>query len=136
MPIEDDQTIREILTTAKTIAVVGASEKSWRDSNRIFLFLKQKGYSVIPVNPAYKEIDGVKCYPTVQSIGKTIDIVDVFRKSNAVGEVVEDAVAAHAPVLWLQLGVVNTRAVQRAEEAGMQVVMDHCIAVDYSRLMK
>jgi predicted CoA-binding protein len=136
MPIEDDQTIREILTTAKTIAVVGASEKSWRDSNRIFLFLKQKGYSVIPVNPAYKEIDGVKCYPTVQSIGKTIDIVDVFRKSNAVGEVVEDAVAAHAPVLWLQLGVVNTRAVQRAEEAGMQVVMDHCIAVDYSRLTK
>jgi uncharacterized protein len=121
---------------AKTIAVVGASEKPWRDSNRIFGFLKQKGYNAIPVNPAYREIDGVKCYPTIQSIGERIDIVDVFRNSDAVSEVVLDAVTAHAQVLWLQLGVVNARAAQHAEAAGMRVVMDHCIAVDYSRLMK
>jgi predicted CoA-binding protein len=136
MPIEDDHTIKEILTKAKTIAVVGASEKPWRDSHRIFLFLKQKGYTVIPVNPAYLEINGVKCFPTVQSIRETIDIVDVFRNSDAVGEVANDAIAAHARVLWLQLGVVNTGTVQQAEAAGMQVVMDRCIAVDYSRLIK
>jgi len=136
MPIEDDNVIKEILTKSKTIAVVGASEKPWRDSNRIFLFLKKKGYNVIPVNPAYREIEGVTCYPTVQSIGEGIDIVDVFRNSDAIGEVANDAIAAHAQVLWLQLGVVNTGAVQQAEAAGMQVVMDHCIAVDYSRLIK
>ncbi len=136
MPIEDDHAIKEILTKAKTIAVVGASEKPWRDSHRIFLFLKQKGYHVLPVNPVYQEIDGVKCYPTLQSIGEHIDIVDVFRNPDAVGEVVKDAIAAHAKALWLQLGVVNIAAAQKAESAGMQVVMDHCIAVEYSRLMK
>jgi uncharacterized protein len=136
MPIEDDHTLREILTAAKTIAVVGASEKPWRDSHRIFLFLKQKGYTVFPVNPAYREIDGIPCYPTVQSIGEKIDIVDVFRRSDAVDEVVQDAAAAHAAVLWLQLGVINAGAARHAEDAGMQVVMDHCIAVEYSRLMR
>ena len=136
MPIEDDHAIKEILTHAKTIAVVGASEKPWRDSNRIFLFLQQKGYNVIPVNPAYREVNGVKCFPALQSIEETIDVVDVFRNSDAVGEVVTDAIAAHANVLWLQLGVVNNEAARQAAAAGMQVVMDRCIAVEYARLMK
>lgn len=136
MPIEDDHAIKEILMKVKTIAVVGASEKPWRDSNRIFLFLKNKSYNVIPVNPKYPEIDGVKCYPSIQAIGEQVDLVDVFRNPDAVGEIVNDAVAVHAKILWLQLGVVNQAAALEAEAAGMQVVMDRCIAVEYTRLMK
>jgi uncharacterized protein len=135
MPIEDDQIIKDILATAKTIAVVGASLKPHRDSNRIAHVLKKHGYRVYPVNPAYKEIDAEQCYPTIQAIGQPIDIVDVFRNPDAVDEIVDDALAAHAKTLWLQYGVINEPAARRAEQAGMQVLMDHCIAVDLSRLL-
>ncbi|MEK7748489.1 MAG: CoA-binding protein [Bacteroidota bacterium] len=136
MPVEDDATLTRILKETKTIAVVGASAKPWRDSNSISEFLLHRGYSVIPVNPNYKEVLGKKCYPTLQSVPGRIDLVDVFRNPEGVEEIVESAVEIKAKAIWLQLGVVHPRAVQKAEQAGLTVVIDRCIAVDYRRLMK
>jgi predicted CoA-binding protein len=135
MPIEDDKKIKEILTTAKTIAVVGASIKPLRDSRRILEYLKKQGYRVIPVNPAYAEVDGVKCYANLTSIGFPLDIVDVFRNPDQVAPVVDEAIAVKAVTIWFQLGVVNPSAAKKAENAGLQVIMDHCIAIDHMRLM-
>ena len=136
MPLEDDQNIQLILREAKVIAVVGASKKPWRDSYRIANFLRECGYTVFPVNPLYSDIEGVRCFPSVQSIGTAVDIVDVFRNPDAADEAARDAIASHAKVLWLQLGVINPMAATRAEAAGMKVIMDRCIAVEYSRLMR
>jgi uncharacterized protein len=136
MPIEEENTIREILATAKTIAVVGASNKPYRDSSRIAGYLKRKGYRVFLVNPAYTEIDGEPCFPSLASLGTPIDIVDVFRNSDAVPGIVDETIAVHAKTLWLQLGVIHEQAAQKAEAAGVRVVMDHCIAVDHARLVK
>jgi uncharacterized protein len=136
MPIEDDNKIREILRNAKTIAVVGASQKPYRDSHRIAEYLKRQAYNVLLVNPRYSKIDGEPCYPNLQAIGKQIDIVDVFRNPDAVGEIVEDAIAIKAKTIWMQLGVVNEQAARKAEAAGVYMVMDHCIAVDHSRLIR
>jgi len=136
MPIEDDKKIKEILSNARTIAVVGASNKPLRDSHRIIQYLKREGYNVIPVNPMYTEIDGEKCYPDLTSIGKPIDIVDVFRNPDAVDEIVVEAIAIDTKAIWLQIGVVNAGAARKAEKAGLQVVMNHCIAIDHSRLMR
>jgi uncharacterized protein len=135
MPIEDDAIIQKILTTTKTIAVVGASSKPLRDSLRIAQYLKRQGYIVLPVNPSYTEIDGQKCYPSLTSINTPIDLVDVFRNPDMVDEIVEEAIAIKAKTIWFQLGVVNTRAAQKAEKAGLQVVMNHCIAIDHTRLL-
>jgi predicted CoA-binding protein len=136
MPIENDAEIRNILMRAKTIAVVGASDKPYRDSNRIAEYLMRKGYTVYPVNPAYKETNGVQCYPDLASLPVPVDIVDVFRNSNAVDEVVTQAISVKAKTVWLQYGVVNEVAASRAESAGIAVIMDHCIAVDYGRLVR
>jgi predicted CoA-binding protein len=136
VPIENDAKIKELLTAAKTVAVIGASSKPWRDSHRIARYLKKQGYAVIPVNPTYAAIDGAKCYPDLKSVGVQIDIVDVFRNPDAMDKIVDDAVAAKAKVLWMQLGVINEEAARKAERAGLQVVMDHCIAIDHSRLVR
>ncbi len=136
MPIVEDKKIKEILTLAKTIAVVGASNKPYRDSHRIADYLRREGYAVIPVNPTYTEIEGEKCYPNLFSIGIPIDIVDVFRNPDAVNEIVEEAIAVKVKTIWFQLGVVNAAATRKAEKAGMQVILDHCIAIDHSRLVR
>jgi predicted CoA-binding protein len=136
VPIESDIEIKAILTSAKTIAVVGASNKPYRDSNRIADVLIRAGYDVYPVNPAYAQTNDVKCYPDLRSIPVPIDIVDVFRKPEVVDEIVDEALAVKAKVLWLQLGVINEAAARRAEQGGMKVIMDHCIAVDHRRLMR
>ncbi len=135
MPIEDDKKIKEILSSSKTIAVVGASNKPLRDSRRIMQYLVREGYNVIPVNPMYAEIEGRKCYPDLASIGQPIDIVDVFRNPDTVDEIVAEAIEVKAKTIWFQLGVVNALAARKAEGAGLQVIMDHCIAIDHSRLM-
>ncbi len=136
MPINDDKTITDILRSAKTIAVVGASPKPWRDSSRIAQVLMEEGYEVFPVNPNYPEVLGRKCYPDLKSIPAKIDIVDVFRNPEQVDEIVDDAIAVKAKTVWLQLGVVNDGAAGKAERAGLTVVMDHCIAVDHARLLR
>lgn len=134
--ITNDAEIKLILSSAKTIAVVGASPKPWRDSGSIAMFLIEKGYVVYPVNPNYQEVYGVKCYPTLKSIPEKIDIVDIFRKSEEVEPIIDEAVAVGAKCVWMQLGVVNEYAAAKAETAGIKVIMDRCIAVDHRALMR
>lgn len=136
MPVEDENTIASILKNSKTIALVGASPKPWRDSGSIGQYLLHKGYEVFPVNPKYEEVFGKKCYPDLKSIPKKIDIVDIFRNPAEVEEVIDEAIAIKAKTVWMQLGVVNPKAANKAERAGLQVVMDHCIAVEHSKLIK
>ena len=134
--IENDGEIRDLLASTKTVAVVGASPKPWRDSGSIAQFLAEKKYAVYPVNPKYREVLGMKCYPDLKSVPAKIDLVDIFRNSNEVGPVIDEAIAVHASAVWMQLGVVNEEAAKKAEEAGMKVVMDRCIAVEHRALMR
>ena len=136
MPIEGDKAIETILRRARTIAVVGASPKPGRDSGTISTFLATKGYTVIPVNPAYEEVLGMKCYPALTSIGSPVDIVDIFRNPDEVLPIIDEAIATGAKTVWMQLGVVNADAAKKAEQAGIQVIMDRCIAVEYRRLVR
>jgi predicted CoA-binding protein len=136
VPIDSDKEIQTILKNAKTIAVVGASPKPWRDSGTIASFLAAKGYAVIPVNPMYQEVLGMKCYPDLTSIGSPVDIVDIFRNPHEVLPIIDEAIAMGVKTVWMQLGVTNAEAASKAERAGIQVIMDRCIAVDYRRLMR
>lgn len=131
-----DEEIKKLLTESKTIAVVGASPKPWRDSGAIAEFLMKKGYTVYPVNPKYEEILGVKSYPDLKSIPAKIDLVDIFRNPDEVEPVIEEAIAVGATAVWMQLGVVNDAAARKAESAGLAVVMDRCIAVEHRALMR
>ncbi len=132
--INDDDGLRQLLNGAKTIAVVGASPKPYRDSGAIAEFLVRQGYRVYPVNPNYDEILGMKCYPSVRSIPQPVDIVDVFRNPDDLDDVIEDAIVSNAKIVWMQLNVVNDSAARKAEAAGLRVVMDRCIAVEHRRL--
>jgi predicted CoA-binding protein len=134
VPIEDDRILETILRQSKTIAVVGASPKPGRDSGSITQFLISEGYEVHPVNPNYKDMFGRNCYPDLKSVPGKIDIVNVFRNPDELADVVDEAIAVKAKTLWLQYGVINQNAAAKAEQAGLQVVMDHCIAVDHRRL--
>ncbi len=134
--VESDDDIREILKETRSIAVVGASPKPWRDSGSIAQFLAGAGYTVYPVNPKYPEVHGMKCYPDVRSIAASVDIVDIFRNPDEVDSVIDEAIAVKAKTVWMQLGVVNEGAAARAEKAGIKVVMDRCIAVEYRALMR
>ena len=130
-----DDEIKSLLTESKTIAVVGASPKPWRDSGAIAEFLIKKGYTVFPVNPKYEEILGMKSYPDLKSIPFKIDIVDIFRNPDDVLPVIDEAIAVGAKSIWMQLGVVNEAAAEKADHAGLVVVMDRCIAIEYRALM-
>jgi uncharacterized protein len=125
---------REILETARVIAVVGCSDTPMRDSYRIAAFLQRHGYTIYPVNPTIESALGVKSYPDVRSIPERVDLVNVFRRPEAVPEVVDDAIAAGARAIWLQLGVGNDAAEQRARATGMDVVSEQCIAVVFRLL--
>jgi hypothetical protein len=131
----DDPSLSRLLAEARRIAVVGLSPKPHRDSHRIARYLLERGYEVIPVYPREDEILGQNVYRRVQDIPGRVDLVDVFRRSEGLPDVVEDAVAARAPALWFQLGCVHEDAAQRAEQAGATVVMDRCIMVDHARLL-
>lgn len=130
-----DQNLRDILTRGKTIAVVGLSARPERDSNMVGRYLQSAGYAVIPINPAEEIILGQKAYPDLASAPYHIDIVNVFRRPDAVGQIVEQAVARGFKTLWLQLGVTNQRAEDAAERAGMTVISNCCIKVEHMRLM-
>ncbi len=118
------RTIEEILRESKTIAVVGLSPKPERDSHRVAANLKKYGYKVIPVNPTVQEVLGEKSYPDLVSIPEKIDLVDVFRRSEEVGPVVDEAIKVGAKVVWMQDGVVNEAAAEKARKAGLEVVMN------------
>ena len=130
-----DRAIRQILETAKTIAVVGLSDKPDRDSYRVAEYLQARGYRIIPVNPMVSEVLGEKSYASVGDIPEQVDLVDVFRKPDTVAPVAQEAIDAGAATLWLQLGVVNEEAAALAEAAGLQVVMDRCIKIEHGRLL-
>src|SRR5205814_1250458 len=126
--------IREILARPMTVAVVGCSPDPNRDSNEVARVLQQHGHRVIPVNPSATEIVGARCYRDVRAIPERIDMVDVFRRPDAVPAIVDDAIAVKAKILWLQLGVVHEEAADRARAAGITVIMDRCPAIEYRRL--
>ena len=129
---KDESVIQRLLKESKTIAVYGASNKEWSTSHSIFKFLIGVGYEVIPVNPKYDEILGVKCYPTLSDIEKQIDIVDVFRRSFEVVCVAEEAVQIGAKAIWFQEGVINEDAAEIASSGGLDVIMDRCILKEYN----
>lgn len=135
MPISDPNELRRILETSRAIAVVGHSDKPHRTSYRIAGYLRSVGYRVYAVNPTLSEIDGERCYASLMDIPEPIDIVDVFRRSEYLDGIVDEAIAAGAKVVWTQLGVVDHKAAQKAEAAGLFVVMDHCIKVDHQALI-
>jgi predicted CoA-binding protein len=126
--------ISEILHSCHTIAVVGLSSKRFRPSYGVAEYLKRSGYRIIPVNPHETEVLGERCYPDLELIPEPVDLVDIFRRSEHVPEVVEAAIRIAAKAVWMQEGVIHERAARRAEEAGLAVVMDRCILKDHRRL--
>ena len=134
--INDDQHLQQILADSKVIAVVGHSDKSYRTSYQIAQYLRNAGYTVYAVNPTLSTIDGQPSYASVQDIPEPVDIVDVFRRSEHLDDVVDDAIAAGAKHIWAQLGVYDKAAGAKAEAAGLGVVMDRCIKVDHFRLLR
>ncbi|GAA6618384.1 CoA-binding protein [Scytonema sp. NUACC26] len=138
MPLNkpNDNAIRDVLTSAKVIAVVGHSDKPNRTSYQIAQFLRKVGYIVYPVNPQVQEIDGQPSYPSLKEVPSHIDIVNVFRRSEYLSEIVTEAIAINANTIWAQLGISDEAAVQKALDAGMNVVMDACILIEYLRLIR
>ena len=129
------EAIRKLLQGSRTIAIVGISAKHDRPSHEVAHYLQKAGYKIIPVNPAYAEVLGEKCYPSLRDIPVKIDIVDVFRKPSDVLPVVDEAIAVGAGCVWMQLGVIAPEAAQRAAEAGLQVVVDLCTKIEHARLI-
>jgi predicted CoA-binding protein len=132
----NDSNLRELLSSARVIAVVGYSDKPHRTSYQIAQFLKRTGYKVYPVNPSVEMIDGERSYASLADVPEPIDIVNVFRRSEYLPEVVDDAIAVGAKAVWAQLGVYDEAAGRKAESAGLVTVMDACIKVEYNRLMR
>lgn len=123
-----------LLRQTRTIAVVGISDNPSRDSYRVARYLQQAGYTLYAVNPTIDSVLGLKCYPDLASLPEAVDLVDVFRRPDALPEIVDDAIASGAKALWLQFGVIHEPAAQKAREAGLQVVMDRCIKIDHAGL--
>ncbi len=126
--------VEEILRSARTIAVVGVSSKRFRPSYGVTEYLQRAGYRIIPVNPQETQVLGERSYPDLDSVPGPIDIVDIFRRSEFVPEIVEAAIRKGAKMIWMQEGVVHEEAARRAEAAGLTVVMDHCILKEHRRL--
>lgn len=125
--------VKNLLATTKTIAVVGLSDKPDRDSHRVAAYMQQQGYRIIPINPAIKETLGEKAYATLKEVPVPIDMVDVFRKPDAVPEVVADAIASKAKSVWLQEGIVHNAAAEQARAAGLAVVQNKCLLKEHLR---
>lgn len=136
MPLNRDEDIAELLTNARTIAVVGASDRPSRPSYRVMSFLQDHGYRVLPVNPQItgEHVLGEFVWRELAQIGLPIDIVDIFRRPEAAGDAVDQGIFIGAKAVWMQLGVINEEAAARAEAAGLKVVMDHCPAIEIPRL--
>lgn len=124
-----NEEIRSILTTHRTVAVVGLSTNEDRDSNRVARFLMEHGFQIIPVNPNYDEVLGQKCYPSLSAIPEEIkiEVADIFRKPSAVPEIVDEAIQRGVKVIWMQEGIVHNDAADKVREHGLQVVMNKCM---------
>ena len=136
MLITTDTDLKRLFETVRTIAVVGCSPKPERPGHYVAKYLQDLGYRVIPVNPGQTEILGEKCYASLRDIPEPVDLVDCFRRAEDIPPVVEDAIAIGAKFIWMQLGIVNEAAAQRAMAAGIEVVMDRCPKIDYPRLFR
>jgi uncharacterized protein len=136
MPLTNDDEIRELLAAARTIAVVGASDRPNRPSYGVMRILQDHGYRVLPVNPQItgEHVHGEFVWRELAQIGLPIDIVDIFRRPEAAGDAVDQAIFVGAKAVWMQLGVINEEAAGRAEAAGLKVVMDRCPAIEIRRL--
>ena len=136
MPIIDDIAgLRRILATSRTLAVVGLSAQWYRPSYFAAKYMQDHGYRIIPVNPSYVEVLGERCYPSVAAIPDPVDMVDCFRKPGEIPALAREAVAKGAKVLWMQLGIVNEAAAQRAVAAGLDVVMNRCVKIEHARIL-
>jgi hypothetical protein len=140
--MNDPAVIEEMLRTARTIAVVGMSDKTWRASHNIGRYLAGKGYRVLPVNPTLESIAGMQCYPDLETAmaaaradGGGIDLVDVFRASEHVPAIVDDVIRLGIPYLWLQDGVIHHEAIASAREAGVKCVQNDCIFREHAHLV-
>ncbi len=132
--LSDFAEIKEILAQTKTIAVVGLSPKENRPSNDVARYLQKAGYTIIPVNPGQSEVLGEECYPSLLEIPEKIDMVNIFRRPEDVGPVVDQAIKIGAKVVWMQEGIVNEEAAANARAAGLTVIMDRCLKVDHANL--
>jgi predicted CoA-binding protein len=133
--MNNDQMMKDILLSTKTVASVGLSSNPGKESYGIVEYLKSQGYRVIPINPTAEEILGEKSYPDLESVPEKIDVVQVFRRPEDVPPVVEGAIKVGAKTVWMQEGIVNEEAAQKAREAGLQVVMDACMRATHRRLI-
>jgi predicted CoA-binding protein len=132
--MSDIQTLRRVLQNHRTLAVVGLSADWFRPSYFAAKYMQENGYRIIPVNPKYTEILGETCYPSLKDIPHPVDIVDVFRKPADTPAIAQESVDIGAKVFWLQLGVINPDAQAIAENAGLTVVVDHCVKIEHARL--
>lgn len=131
---EKEEGIDGILRDYRRVAIVGISRNREKASYEVAKYLKENGYSIFPVNPKYEEILKIKCYSSLLDIPYSIQIVNIFRRPEAVPEIVEDAIKCRAKVIWMQLGIVNNEAARQAKEAGCKVIMDRCIMAEHKRL--
>ncbi len=130
---QDPAVIDDILANCKRIAVVGLSPKADRASYGVSRYMLESGYDIVPVNPQATEVFGLPCYPDLAAVPGTVDLVTIFRRSEDVPPVVEDAIAKGARAVWMQQGIVNEAAGERARAAGLQVVMDACMMIEHAR---
>jgi uncharacterized protein len=133
--IDDIVGLRRILVETRIIAVVGLSANWYRPSYFAAKYMQDHGYRIVPVNPAYEEVLGERCYPTIGAIRGPVDMVDCFRKPGEIVPLAHEAVAKGAKVLWMQLGIRNDEAAQIASNAGLDVVMDHCVKIEHARIL-
>jgi len=135
MIVDDIPGLRRILAQTRTIAVVGLSAHWYRPSHFAAKYMQDKGYRVIPVNPAYEQVLGQRCYPNLTAIGGPVDVVDCFRKPGDIVPIAREAAATGAKVLWMQLGIRNEEASRIALDAGLDVVMDRCVKIEHARIL-
>ncbi len=133
-PATSDRDLRNILCSSRTIAVVGISAKEESPSHKVAKYLIGQGFKVIGVNPKCDEVLGAKCYPDLKSIPEHVDVVDIFRRPDALAGVVDEAISIGAGAVWMQLGLENEEAAQKARSAGLSVVMNKCLKIEHARL--
>jgi hypothetical protein len=132
--LKQDDEIRELLEESKVVAVIGHSDKPFRTSYQIAKYMQRAGYRIYPVNPMVDQIDGEKSYASLADVPEPIDIVDVFRRSEHLDQIVADSIDVGAKSVWTQLGVVDPKAEERANKSEMPIVIDRCIKVEHRRL--
>ena len=130
----NDGALKQLLDSTRTVAVVGISKNWNRPSNFVAKYLKEHGYEIIPINPKYEEILGMKCYPSLSEVPLEIDLVNCFRKPNELNNILDELLDKRIKKLWLQIGVINSEIKELAERQGVSVIMDRCIKIEHARL--